>query len=86
MIKLELVKPWACFSVAVISLIFWKLKSISQMPALQGKQRLKNASIQTKNYKNSSFRQDFVISKPPIMNFSPSSSFLEIMVDLRANS
>lgn len=85
MIKLELVKPWACFSVAVISLI-WKLKSISQMPALQGKQRLKNASIQTKIYKNSSFRQDFVISKPPIMNFSPSSSFLEIMVDLRASS
>lgn len=32
MIQFELMKPWAYFSVAVISPSFWKLKSISQMP------------------------------------------------------
>lgn len=39
-----------------------------------------------KNYKKSSFKQDFVISKRSIRKFSTSSSLLEIIVDLMANS
>lgn len=39
-----------------------------------------------KKYKNSSFKQDFVIRKPSIVDFSTSSSLLEIIVDLMANS
>lgn len=51
------------------SLVFWKLKSISQMPALQGRQRLKNARVsKLRNYRNSSFKQKFfVINKPFIL-------------------
>lgn len=53
-IKFELMKLWTYFSMAVISLVFWKLKSISQMTVLQGKQRLKNAISRHSNYTNSS--------------------------------